>query len=185
MVVIDRFHCIECCSIYQVYLTGITAWSPKGYLISPWTKWPPFHGRQSEMHFHEWKCLHLGWVHISLKFVLKVPIYSKSAMVQIKAWRRTGDKPLSEPTQTKFIEAYRYVQNDMKIVAFTNSDSNTIFLCKVILYKMPVHSPICWNIVSNLCKRYDYSFSLFTHFAYFVSSYLNLSFQNVWPDVQE
>ena len=34
---------------------------------------------------------------ISLKFVPKGPIDYKSALVQIMAWRRPGDKPLSEP----------------------------------------------------------------------------------------
>ena len=34
---------------------------------------------------------------ISLKFVPKVPVNNIPAMVQITAWRRPGDKPLSEP----------------------------------------------------------------------------------------
>ena len=34
---------------------------------------------------------------ISLKFVPKVRINNIPAMVQIMAWRRPGDKPLSEP----------------------------------------------------------------------------------------
>ena len=34
---------------------------------------------------------------ISLKFVPKVQINNIPALVQIMAWRRPGDKPLSEP----------------------------------------------------------------------------------------
>ena len=34
---------------------------------------------------------------ISMKFVPKGPIYNISALVQMMAWRRPGDKPLSEP----------------------------------------------------------------------------------------
>ena len=34
---------------------------------------------------------------ISLKFVSKTPINNIPALVQIMAWRRPGDKPLSEP----------------------------------------------------------------------------------------
>ena len=34
---------------------------------------------------------------ISLKFVRKGPINDIPALVQIMAWRRPGDKPLSEP----------------------------------------------------------------------------------------
>ena len=36
-------------------------------------------------------------IKISLKFVHKSPINSISALVQITAWRRPGDKPLFEP----------------------------------------------------------------------------------------
>ena len=36
-------------------------------------------------------------IRISLKFVPKVPINNIPALVQIMAWRRPGDKPLSEP----------------------------------------------------------------------------------------
>ena len=34
---------------------------------------------------------------MSLKFVAKGPINNIPALVQIMAWRRPGDKPLSEP----------------------------------------------------------------------------------------
>ena len=36
-------------------------------------------------------------IQISLKFVPRDPIDNKPALVQVMAWRRTGDKPLSEP----------------------------------------------------------------------------------------
>ena len=36
-------------------------------------------------------------IKISLKFVPKGPINNTPALVQIMAWRRSGDKPLSEP----------------------------------------------------------------------------------------
>ena len=36
-------------------------------------------------------------IQISLKFVLKGPIDNNTALVQIMAWCRKGDKPLSEP----------------------------------------------------------------------------------------
>ena len=37
------------------------------------------------------------WINISLKFVRKGPIDHIPSLVQIMAWRRPGDKPLSEP----------------------------------------------------------------------------------------
>ena len=43
---------------------------------------------------------------ISLKFVPKGPINNIPALVQMMAWRRTGDKPLSEPMMTQFNDAY-------------------------------------------------------------------------------
>ena len=48
------------------------------------------------------KCIFLNdniWISnkISLKFVPKGPINNIPALVQIMAWRRPGDKPLSEP----------------------------------------------------------------------------------------
>ena len=36
-------------------------------------------------------------INMSLKFVPKGKINNKSALVEVMAWRRTGDKPLSEP----------------------------------------------------------------------------------------
>ena len=38
-------------------------------------------------------------IKISLKFVPKSPINNTLALVQIMAWRRPGDKSLSEPTR--------------------------------------------------------------------------------------
>ena len=45
-------------------------------------------------------------VQISLEFVPKGPIDSKWALVQVMAWRQIGDRPLSEPVLTQFIDAY-------------------------------------------------------------------------------
>ena len=42
------------------------------------------------------------FIRISPKFVPEDPIDNKSALVQEMAWRRTGDKPLSEPMLTRF-----------------------------------------------------------------------------------
>ena len=45
-------------------------------------------------------------IQISLKFVPKGPIDNKSALVQVMAWCRTGDKTLPEPVLTQFTDAY-------------------------------------------------------------------------------
>ena len=59
---------------------------------------------QNGRHFpdNSFRCIFLNenvWISIkiSLKFVPKGPIANNPALVQIIAWRRTGDKPLSEP----------------------------------------------------------------------------------------
>ena len=62
------------------------------------TKWLPFFRR----HFQECKCIFLNanvWIsiNISLKFVPKDPNNNIPTLVQVMAWRRPGDKPLSEP----------------------------------------------------------------------------------------
>ena len=51
-------------------------------------------------------------IEISLKFVPIGPINNIRALVQIMAWRWTGDKPLSEPMMTQFNDAYM-VRNTM------------------------------------------------------------------------
>ena len=60
--------------------------------------------RQNGRHFPDgiFKCMFLNenvWIaiEISLKFIPKGLINNIPALVQIMAWRRTGDKPLSEP----------------------------------------------------------------------------------------
>ena len=45
-------------------------------------------------------------MNISLKFVSHGTINNIPALVQIMAWRRSGDKPLSEPMIALFNDAY-------------------------------------------------------------------------------
>ena len=47
-------------------------------------------------------------IQISLKFVPRSPTDNKSSLVQVMAWCQTGDKPLSEPMLTQFIDAYMH-----------------------------------------------------------------------------
>ena len=67
--------------------------------------------RQNGRHFLPddiFKCIFLNentWISIkiSLKFVPKGPINKIPALVQIMAWRRSGDKPLSEPMMASLL----------------------------------------------------------------------------------
>ena len=45
-------------------------------------------------------------IQISLKLIPRSPIDNKSALVQVMACRRTGDKPLPEAMMTHFTDAY-------------------------------------------------------------------------------
>ena len=40
-------------------------------------------------------------------YIHKSPINNKPVLVQIMAWRRSGDKPLSEPMMAQFTDAYK------------------------------------------------------------------------------
>ena len=64
--------------------------------------------RQNGRHFADdiFKCIFLNedvWIpnKISLKFVPKGPINNNPTLVQVMAWRRPGDKPLSEPMMVR------------------------------------------------------------------------------------
>ena len=74
------------------------------HICISWGRWyNSLRPRQNGRHFADdiFKCIFLNgnvWIpiKISLKFVLKGPINDIPALVQIMAWRRPGDKPLSE-----------------------------------------------------------------------------------------
>ena len=68
---------------------------PFPYHIEAETKWPPFPDDIFKCNFLNENILIA--TEISLKFVPKCTINNIPAMVQIMAWRRPGDKPLSEP----------------------------------------------------------------------------------------
>ena len=70
--------------------------SPDALTHLSWTQ--PFPSRHFQMHFHESKFCIL--IRIPLKCVPEGPIDKIPALVQITAWRWSGDKPLSEPMLT-------------------------------------------------------------------------------------
>ena len=45
-------------------------------------------------------------IQIPLKYIPRGRIDNNTALVQVMAWRRIGDKPLSEPMLTRFSDAY-------------------------------------------------------------------------------
>ena len=47
-------------------------------------------------------------IRISTIFVPRSPVHNNPALVQVMAWRRTGDKPLPEPMLTQLTDAYMW-----------------------------------------------------------------------------
>ena len=71
---------------------------------SPWCAFNTLRPRQNGRHFADdmFKCIFLNenvWIpiEISLKFVPEGSVNNDPSLFQIMAWRRPGDKPLSEP----------------------------------------------------------------------------------------
>ena len=97
----------------RVYVSNYIAHETMDVIIYPWISVNSLSPRQNRRHFayDVFKCNFLNenvWIpiEISLKFVPKALINNIPALVQIMAWRRTGDKPLSEPMMTQFKDAY-------------------------------------------------------------------------------
>ena len=79
---------IRLCDEYGTFKWCLTHWGRE-------KKWTPFRRRHFQVHFLDENVLFT--IKISLKFVPNGQINKIPAMVQIMAWRRPGDKPLSEP----------------------------------------------------------------------------------------
>ena len=108
------------CGLYTLIIDLLGA-----YVVSFWSYWQNCVGmicqvlnsslpEQNDCHFEDniFKCIFMNgkvclWIQISLKFVPKGPIDNKSMLVQVMAWRRGGDKPLTEPMLTRFTDTYR------------------------------------------------------------------------------
>ena len=117
--------------------------------------------RQNGRHFPDdtFKCIFLNenvWISIkiSLKFVLKGAINNIPALVQIMAWRRPGDKPLSEPmmvslpthkcvTRPQWVDSHIYCLFSIRrgsagvvLVKYQNQFWRNIWICCVIYVTM-------------------------------------------------
>ena len=69
--------------------------------LPPWQNGHHSGRRHVQIHFREWNPIQM-----SPKFVPRSPIDNKPALVQVMAWRRTGDKPLHESMLAQFPDAY-------------------------------------------------------------------------------
>ena len=87
--------------------------------------------RQNGSHFADdiFKCIFLNgnvWIStdISLKFVPRGPIDNIPALVHIMAWRRLGDKPLSEPMMVSLVTHICITRPQW--VKFTSTSGETV-----------------------------------------------------------
>ena len=96
-------------------------------IIEAYTKWPLFSRWHFRMHFLKENV----WIpiKISLKFVPKSPINNIPALVPLMAWRRPGDKPLSEPM---LVRLPRHISVTRPQWVFLMAHNGTHFADKII-----------------------------------------------------
>ena len=80
---------------------------------------------------------------ILIRISVKGPIANKPALVQVMSWRRTGDRPLSEPMLTQFTDAYMRHQGEMS--SLTGSMEIWMKKCRIIILKL-ISVIGCWDI---------------------------------------
>ena len=138
----------------NVWLSTDNITITKQTTTKPYAYFNTLRPRQNGRHFADdiFKCIFLNetvWIpiKISMKFVPMGPINNIPALVQIMAWRRPGDKPLSEPmrvsltthicvTRPQWVKGYiMHIRTHMKskIVAITTDlsiiPSFKLYLC--------------------------------------------------------
>ena len=92
-------------------------------------------------------------IEISLKLVPKGPINNIPALVQIMAWRRPGDKPLSEPMMVRLP-----THICVTLPQWVNSNDCGTFLRKISSLPLDINSSplvpnICTSVLGQHCFR--------------------------------
>ena len=114
--------------------------------------------RQYGRHFPDsiFKCIFvnenvLTWIQIPLKFVRKGPINNIPSLVQIMAWHRPGDKPLSEPMMITLLTHICVTRPQwVKMQSLMNLDSTT---CRYNTWQQAQ----CW-LQSKACYSFIFKF---------------------------
>ena len=96
--------------------------------------------RQNGRHFPDdlSKCIFLTenvWIliRISLKFVSKGPINNNPALVQIMAWRRPGDKPLSGPRMENLLTHICFTRPQWVNIHIHLAPGNPTLWCGILI----------------------------------------------------
>ena len=86
-------------------------------------------------------------IKISLKFVPKGSIYNNPALVQIMAWRRPGDKPLSEPMMVSLLTHICVTRPQWVNIAVSAS----FLMCVPILFATMYRPSLYFSCSGNDC----------------------------------
>ena len=94
-------------------------------------------------------------IKLSMKFVPKGPISNIPALVQITAWRRLGDKPLSEPMVVSWrthicVTRPQWVNTVLYLTELTLVPRRVLPICDVHF--------ICWYLPDIVALKQDYKF---------------------------
>ena len=121
--------------------------------------------RQSGRYFADdiFKCIFLNEnarisLKISLKFVPEVRIDNIPALVQIMAWRRPGDKPLSEPMMVKLpthicITRPQWVKPLNVSYSHKNNNKNDMQYGCVFLSEIWCFIQLPWDLLPNIYTK--------------------------------
>ena len=93
-------------------------------------------------------------IQISLTFIRMGPINTKPPLVWIMAWRRTGDKSVSEPTMTHITDAYMRHLTSMSLNSCTQRVKHKQNISQIMqhMYKFKIHKH---NLnVKNICHSF-------------------------------
>ena len=91
-------------------------------------------------------------IRISLKFVYKGPIDNDSALVQVIALWRTGDKPLPESMLTQFTDAYMPHYWKTYLMIYCVTKTKTEYVWKQMPKNVDTHwatSTVNWRWYEN------------------------------------
>ena len=135
--------------------------------------------RQNGRHFPEdlSKCIFLTenvWIliRISLKFVPKGPINNNPALVQMMAWRRPGDKPLSGPRMENLLTHICVTRPQWVNIHIHLAPGNPTLWCGIPIVSM---QKVFWSSERNWksmkkflipCKLCNYQFITYSYTHY-------------------
>ena len=97
-------------------------------------------------------------IKISLKFIPRNPIDYKSALDQVMAWHRRGDKPLPESVLTQFTDAYMRHWGEISYLEIRQVVcmlQNVIYIPTSATSVIPYHTICTYNVDPFDIKKFE------------------------------